>query len=80
MDAFRRYCDRQGGACRSWPPAEEWLPLYREHGMRHMYLGDEAVVDIRRFSLQGGQMKGLRQAVNRVERYGYTVAFLDPAR
>src|ERR1039458_5706800 len=25
-------------------------------------------------------MKGLRQAVNRVARYGYTVRFLDPAR
>ncbi len=80
FDAFRRYCDRRGWSLSVMAAAEEWLPLYREHGMHHMYIGDEAVVDIRRFSLQGGQMKGLRQAVNRVERYGYTVAFLDPAR
>jgi lysylphosphatidylglycerol synthetase-like protein (DUF2156 family) len=60
--------------------AEEWLPVYRGGGMRHVYIGDEALVDVRRFSLQGGQMKGLRQAVNRVARYGYTVRFLDPSR
>ena len=60
--------------------AEERLPLYREYGMRHVYLGDEAVVDLQHFSLQGGHMKGLRQAVNRVERYGYRAAFLDPSR
>jgi lysylphosphatidylglycerol synthetase-like protein (DUF2156 family) len=47
--------------------------------MRFLYIGDEAVVDTRRFSLEGGKMKGLRQAVNRVARYGYTVRFLDPA-
>ena len=47
--------------------------------MRFIYIGDEAVVDPREFWLEGGKMKGLRQAVNRVARYGYTVRFLDPA-
>ncbi len=58
---------------------EEWLPTYQASGMRFVYIGDEAVVDPRTFSLEGGKMKGLRQAVNRVARYGYTVRFLDPA-
>ena len=77
--AFRRHCDRRGWGLAVMAAAEDWLPIYRDDGMRHMYLGDEAVVDVQRFSLQGGQMKGLRQAVNRVARYGYTVRFLDPA-
>jgi lysyl-tRNA synthetase class 2 len=37
------------------------------------------VVDVQGFSLQGGKMKGLRQACSRMERHGYTVEFLDPA-
>ena len=78
--AFRRYCDRRGWGLAVMAAAEEWLPIYREHGMRHVYLGDEAVVDVQRFSLGGGHMKGLRQAVNRVERYGYTAKFLDPTK
>jgi lysylphosphatidylglycerol synthetase-like protein (DUF2156 family) len=36
-------------------------------------------VDIQQFSLAGGKMKGLRQAYKRIERYGYTARFLDPA-
>jgi lysylphosphatidylglycerol synthetase-like protein (DUF2156 family) len=77
--AFRRYCDRRGWGVAVMAAAEDWLPLYRDDGMRHLYLGDEAVVDVQRFSLQGGQMKGVRQAVHRVARYGYTVRFLNPA-
>jgi len=79
-DAFRRYCDRNGWGVAVMAAAEEWLPIYRDSGMRHLYIGDEAVVDLPGFSLSGGKMKGLRQAVNRVERYGYTVRFLDPSR
>jgi lysylphosphatidylglycerol synthetase-like protein (DUF2156 family) len=78
-DAFRRYCDRNGWGIAVMAAAEEWLPLYRAAGMRHLYLGDEAVVDVQRFSLHGGKMKGLRQAVSRIARYGYTAEFLDPA-
>jgi lysylphosphatidylglycerol synthetase-like protein (DUF2156 family) len=78
-DAFRRYVDRHGWGLGVMGAGEEWLPTYQASGMRFLYIGDEAVVDPRVFSLEGGKMKGLRQAVNRVGRYGYTVRFLDPA-
>jgi lysylphosphatidylglycerol synthetase-like protein (DUF2156 family) len=78
-DSFRRFVDRNGWGLGVMGAGEEWLPTYQASGMRFVYIGDEAVVDPRAFSLQGGKMKGLRQAVNRVERYGYTVRFLDPA-
>jgi lysylphosphatidylglycerol synthetase-like protein (DUF2156 family) len=78
-DAFRRFVDRQGWGLGVMAASEAWLPTYQASGMRFLYIGDEAVVDPRRFSLDGGKMKGLRQAVNRVARYGYTVRFLDPA-
>jgi lysylphosphatidylglycerol synthetase-like protein (DUF2156 family) len=78
-DAFRRYVDRHGWGLGVMGAGEQWLPTYQASGMRFVYIGDEAVVDPRTFSLGGGKMKGLRQAVNRVARYGYTVRFLDPA-
>jgi lysylphosphatidylglycerol synthetase-like protein (DUF2156 family) len=78
-DAFRRHVDRKGWGLGVMGAGEEWLPTYKASGMRFLYIGDEAVVDPRVFSLDGGKMKGLRQAVNRVARYGYTVRFLDPA-
>jgi len=76
--AFRSFADTHGWGVAIMAAAEEWLPIYREAGMRHLYLGDEAVVNVREFSLQGGKMKGLRQACSRIERAGYSVETLDP--
>jgi lysylphosphatidylglycerol synthetase-like protein (DUF2156 family) len=78
-DSFRHFVDRHGWGLGVMGAGEEWLPTYQASGMRFLYIGDEAVVDPRQFSLDGGKMKGLRQAVNRVARYGYTARFLDPA-
>jgi lysylphosphatidylglycerol synthetase-like protein (DUF2156 family) len=58
---------------------EAWLPIYRATGMHDMYVGDEAIVDAQRFNLEGGRMKSLRQAVNRIDKYGYRIEFYDPA-
>jgi len=77
--AFRRYVDQQGWALGGLGMGEEWLPMYRASGMRDLYVGDEAIVRAERFSLEGGRHKGLRQAVNRVAKYGYSTSFWDPA-
>ena len=78
--AFRTYADAHGWTVAVLGAGEDWLPTYRSSGMHDLYLGDEGVVDVTRFSLQGGRNKGLRQAVNRIARYGYTISFHDPAR
>src|SRR5665811_1676103 len=59
--------------------AEDWLPVYEASGLRSVYLGDEAIVDCREFSLEGHPRKSLRQASGRVRRAGFTAAFLDVA-
>jgi len=48
--------------------AEIWC---RESGMTALELGDEAVVDVADFSLQGRQMRNVRQMTARVCRQGY---------
>jgi lysylphosphatidylglycerol synthetase-like protein (DUF2156 family) len=77
--AMRRFVDEQGWSLAVLGAGESWLPIYDATGMDHRYIGDEAVVDVRDFSMHGGEMKGLRQAVNRVAKYGYTITFHDPA-
>jgi lysyl-tRNA synthetase, class II len=47
------------------------LPFYEQAGLRAFYIGDEAVVGTRRFSLEGRAIRKVRQAVSRVERAGY---------
>jgi lysylphosphatidylglycerol synthetase-like protein (DUF2156 family) len=77
--SFRAFVDGHGWTLAVLGAGEDWLPTYRASGMHDLYLGDEGVVDLTRFSLQGGRNKGLRQAVNRIARYGYTISFHDPA-
>lgn len=45
----------------------------REYGMSALALGDEAIVDVADFSLEGRPMRGVRQACTRVSRCGYDV-------
>ena len=53
-------CGRTGGTA------------YRRSGLDVIELGDEAVVDTTTFTLQDRPMRGVRQAVNRMRRAGYT--------
>lgn len=77
--AFQEHADAHGWSLAVLGASEDWLPIYRAGGMHDLYLGDEAIVRVQDFSLEGGKFKGLRQAVKRVGRYGYTISFHDPA-
>ncbi len=62
----------------AWTPAvagasEEGGKVYERHGLTALELGDEAVVEVADFTLEGRAMRVVRQAYNRVKRAGYTV-------
>lgn len=76
---FRSFADERGWAIAVLAAGAEWVPIYRRSGMRDIYIGDEGIVDVRSLTLEGGTKKGLRQAVNRIAKYGYTISFHDPA-
>jgi lysyl-tRNA synthetase class 2 len=92
-DAIRAWLD--DCAHHGWTPAvlgcgERAGWAYAGHGLDAIELGDEAIVRVDGFSLEGRPMRGVRQAVARVERAGYTcvisrqrdlpAAVLDEAR
>ncbi|WP_229887880.1 phosphatidylglycerol lysyltransferase domain-containing protein [Streptomyces olivaceoviridis] len=61
-----------------WIPAvmgagEEAGTVYSRHGLDALELGDEAVVEVAEFTLEGRAMRTVRQAHNRVKRAGYRV-------
>jgi len=60
------------------------LPVWRQAGIRPFYIGDEAIVETARFSLEGRAIRKVRQSVTRLEIAGYstelrTVASLSQA-
>jgi lysyl-tRNA synthetase class 2 len=61
----------------AWTPAvmgasEAGAIAYSRSGLKVLHLGDEAILRTLDFSLDGPDMKPVRQAVSRVERSGYT--------
>ncbi|NNN21762.1 MAG: DUF2156 domain-containing protein [Acidimicrobiales bacterium] len=77
---FLHFADEQGWTVCVLAASEQSLPLYSRTGLTTVYMGDEAVVDCKNFSLAGGNFKGLRQAYNRIAKYGYAIEFHDPAK
>ena len=64
----------------AWTPAvigcsETGATIFqREADLSALQLGDEAIVEVEDFTLEGRAMRGVRQAVTRVQRAGYEVA------
>ncbi|WP_308250148.1 phosphatidylglycerol lysyltransferase domain-containing protein [Sphaerisporangium fuscum] len=69
MDEARRY----GWAPAAIGPSEAGAHAYARAGLRVLELGDEAVIEVAEFTLEGREMRGVRQAVNRVKRAGFTL-------
>jgi lysyl-tRNA synthetase class 2 len=59
--------------------SERTLPLWREAGLRTLYIGDEAIVETASFSLEGRTIRKVRQSVARLEKAGFEAALLDVA-
>lgn len=75
---FQQFCQRN-----DWHPAfyqtmPDYLDLYRDLGFRVLKIGEEAIADLKAFSLQGKQAKDWRAALNRMKKLGYDVKFYEP--
>ena len=59
--------------------SEECLALYRRHGLQALYHGDEAVLDVASFSLEGRAIRKVRQSTSRLLAAGYTAEVVQAA-
>ena len=64
--------------------SQRLLPLWEQLGLRTMYLGDEAIIEVGEFSLEGRPIRKVRQSVSRLRTAGYSaelhrVSALAPA-
>jgi lysyl-tRNA synthetase class 2 len=74
-DAARRFvehCDRHG-----WRPAvlgarDGRVEVWERAGLRALYLGDEAIIDVGSFTLEGRKIRNVRQSLVHARRAGIT--------
>jgi lysyl-tRNA synthetase class 2 len=58
--------------------SEQLLGLYARHGLQALYHGDEAVLEVDSFSLEGRPIRKVRQSVHRLQRAGFRAEALHP--
>jgi lysyl-tRNA synthetase class 2 len=51
--------------------SERLCGLYEQLGLRTIYLGDEAIIELQRFSLEGRPIRKVRQSVSRLQKAGF---------
>ena len=78
IDGFKEFC-----GLNDWLPAfyqvlPDHLDAYRKAGFHSVQIGQEGLVDLRAFSLEGGERKSIRGSVNKMKRLGYCAEVLQP--
>jgi lysyl-tRNA synthetase class 2 len=57
--------------------SERLCPLYTQAGLHTMYLGDEAIIELEHFSLEGRAIRKVRQSVSRLRKAGFSAALCE---
>jgi len=75
---FERFCTDNGLKTIYYRVPEESLPIYKSLSKKSLFLGQEGIVDLQTFSLDGGKNKALRNGLNKVCERGYKSTIHTP--
>jgi len=75
---FREFCRENDWGAGFYGTLPDFLPVYEELGFRKLKVGDEAIVDLTQFSLEGKEQKSFRYSVRKSEEAGLGFARHDP--
>ncbi len=75
---FLDFCDANDWGVAFHQTPEAHLAEYTEAGLTAIKIGEEAIVDVTSFTLQGRAMKALRSSINRLDREGYRSVLFTP--
>jgi phosphatidylglycerol lysyltransferase len=75
---FDLYCMEHGLKTMYYRVPEESLAIYKEQGKKSLFVGQEGIVDLAGFSLEGGHHKSLRNAIKRIQDKGYRAIIYQP--
>jgi phosphatidylglycerol lysyltransferase len=79
MREFLEMCRENGWAVAFYQTLPDFLPMYVRLGMKTLKIGDDAIVDLPEFSLQGKSKRELRSKVRQLEAIGiHTREFQPP--
>ena len=71
LGELRAFADARGLKLGAVGASERLRPSYERLGLRTLYLGDEAIIELERFSLEGRPIRKIRQSVTRLHKAGF---------
>lgn len=74
---FKQFCEDNGWGVAFHQTLPDFLPLYRRQGFKKLKIGDDAIVDLTGFNLEGRAMKSFRHKVSQMERGGVRLRQYD---
>jgi phosphatidylglycerol lysyltransferase len=75
---FGKYCYENGLKDVYYRVPKESLDTYKIFSKRNLFLGQEAVVNLADFTLEGGERKSIRNALNKITEQGYSAKIHTP--
>jgi phosphatidylglycerol lysyltransferase len=70
---FVNFCSEQDWTIVFWQISDKLIDLYRQAGLHHLKIGEDAIIDVPNFSLKGGAMANVRTSAKRAEKEGLRV-------
>jgi lysyl-tRNA synthetase class 2 len=75
MKEFQKHCFERGMRIASLGARNEYLHMYHQAGLKAVCIGEEAVVNLDEFSLEGRKVKTLRHSVTKLTKMGINMEF-----
>lgn len=78
INGFEKFCLQHNIKPAYYKISEASLPLFIEMGKKYMPIGQEAIVDLQTFSLEGKDRKSLRNGLNALQKKGFFCRLYQP--
>lgn len=78
IEGFRAVCSQNDWFPVFYQVLPDHLRQYKRMGFQSIQIGQEAIMDLQEFTLEGGERKNIRTSVNKMRRLGYSVEVLLP--
>lgn len=74
---FSRFCEDNGWGVAFYQALPDLLDAYQKLGLKKLKVGDDAIVDLTQFTLEGKAAKTFRSKVNQLEKEGVHTQFYE---
>ncbi len=75
---FTRFCEDNGWGVAFYQTMPDFLDIYRRLGLKKLKIGEDAIVDLAQFTLQGKAAKEFRSKVTQLEKSGVHTHYYEP--